>query len=98
MIDLHRSTQRRPQTPVAEPPDECAPDTASVADERMATYAALALIARLPPDRSEVVVLRSIAGLDVGQVAAIIGKRPGTVRVLAHRGLRRLKDLVETDR
>jgi RNA polymerase sigma-70 factor (ECF subfamily) len=38
------------------------------------------------------VTLRVVAGLDVGQVAAIVGKRPGTVRVLAHRGLRRLAE------
>jgi DNA-directed RNA polymerase specialized sigma24 family protein len=28
----------------------------------------------------------------VAEVAAIVGKRPGTVRVLQHRGLRRLAD------
>ena len=54
------------------------------------TAEALALVALLPPDQAEVVALRVIAGLDVAQVAQIIGKRPGTVRVLAHRGLRRL--------
>jgi len=31
-----------------------------------------------------------VAGLEVRQVARIVGKRPGAVRVLAHRGLRRL--------
>jgi len=35
-------------------------------------------------------VLRVVAGLAVDRVAAIMGKRPGTVRVLTHRGLRRL--------
>jgi RNA polymerase sigma-70 factor (ECF subfamily) len=50
----------------------------------------MALIATLPPDQAEVVMLRVVAGLDVTEVARILGKRPGTVRVLAHRGLRRL--------
>jgi DNA-directed RNA polymerase specialized sigma24 family protein len=31
-----------------------------------------------------------VAGLAVDRVAEIMGKRPGTVRVLTHRGLRRL--------
>ena len=35
-------------------------------------------------------MLRVVAGLGVDRVAAIMGKRPGTVRVLTHRGLRRL--------
>ena len=32
-----------------------------------------------------------IGGLDVDQVAQLLGKRPGTVRVLQHRALRRLQ-------
>ncbi len=44
-------------------------------------------------------LLRTIAGLDVAHVAGIMGKRPGTVRVLAHRGLRTLASRLEdTDR
>jgi RNA polymerase sigma-70 factor, ECF subfamily len=39
-----------------------------------------------------VVALRVVAGLEVGEVARIVGKQPGAVRVLAHRGLRRLAD------
>jgi RNA polymerase sigma-70 factor (ECF subfamily) len=35
-------------------------------------------------------LLRALAGLEVRQVARIMGKRPGTVRVLQHRALRRL--------
>ena len=31
----------------------------------------------------------------MAEVARIVGKRPGTVRVLAHRGLRRLARRVE---
>jgi RNA polymerase sigma-70 factor (ECF subfamily) len=39
--------------------------------------------------------LRVIAGLDAEHVGRIMGKRPGTVRVLQHRGLRRLAELLE---
>jgi len=49
-----------------------------------------ALVAALPGDQAEVVLLRVLAGLDVEQVAEIMGKRPGTVRVLQHQALRRL--------
>jgi RNA polymerase sigma-70 factor (ECF subfamily) len=65
-------------------------DPGDVAIDAIATRAALAMIAALPPDQAEAVALRAVAGLDVAQVAAIMGKRPGTVRVLAHRGLREL--------
>jgi DNA-directed RNA polymerase specialized sigma24 family protein len=36
-----------------------------------------------------------LGGLDVAEVARIVGKRPSAVRVLAHRGLRRLARQVE---
>jgi RNA polymerase sigma-70 factor (ECF subfamily) len=54
----------------------------------------LALIARLPREQAEVVTLRYIADLDVAATAATLGKEPGAVRVLAHRGLRRLEKLL----
>jgi RNA polymerase sigma-70 factor (ECF subfamily) len=38
-----------------------------------------------------------VAGLDVDRVAAIMDKRPGTVRVLTHRGLRRLAERLGAD-
>jgi RNA polymerase sigma-70 factor (ECF subfamily) len=52
--------------------------------------AALAHIASLPPDQADVVLLRVVAGLDVEEVAAIVGKKPGAVRVLQHRALKQL--------
>lgn len=92
-IDAARQAARRPVRPL--PPDQlpdrpAADDPAGAALEAQATREALALIAALPPDQAEVVALRVIAGLDATQVGEIVGKRPGTVRVLAHRGLRRL--------
>jgi RNA polymerase sigma-70 factor, ECF subfamily len=59
------------------------------------TRAALTLIAELPPHQAEVVALRVLGGLQVAEVARIVGKRPGAVRVLAHRGLRRLAQRLE---
>jgi len=92
-IDAARQAACRPVRPV---PTELLPerpardDPAEAALEAQATAEALALIAELPPDQAEVVTLRVVAGLDVAQVAELVGRRPGTVRVLAHRGLRRL--------
>ena len=44
------------------------------------------------------VLLRVIAGLDVADVAAIVGKKPGTVRVLQHRALTRLSEEIQRER
>ena len=70
-----------------------APDAADVALERMSTRAAVAAVATLPKDQAEIILLRVLAGLDTHQVARIVGKSPGAVRVAAHRGLRQLASL-----
>jgi RNA polymerase sigma-70 factor, ECF subfamily len=60
--------------------------------------AALAHIASLPPDQAEVVLLRVVAGLDVEDVATIVGKKAGAVRVLQHRALKRLSGKLVRER
>jgi len=57
--------------------------------ERMATERALRLIAALPAHQAEAVMLRAVFGLDVSQTVAVLGKRPGAVRIATMRGLRR---------
>jgi RNA polymerase sigma-70 factor (ECF subfamily) len=65
------------------------------ADARiLADDAARALVAGLPRDQAEVVLLRVVAGFDAEEVAAIVGKRAGAVRVLQHRALRRLAERI----
>jgi RNA polymerase sigma-70 factor (ECF subfamily) len=70
------------------------PDAAQIALDNLATKSAVALLAQLPPLQAEVIMLRVIAGLDTEAVADILGKTPGNVRVMAHRGLKRLEDLL----
>jgi RNA polymerase sigma-70 factor, ECF subfamily len=87
--------QELPATGVAEPaaPD----DPAATVLEDASTRAALALIATLPAGQAEAIVLRVVAGLEVKQVAELMDKRPATVRVLTHRGLRRLAERLGAD-
>lgn len=69
-------------------------DTAAQALERFDTEAALALIATLPPDQAEIIMLRVVAGLEVADVARVVRKSPGAVRVTSHRALRKLRELL----
>ena len=72
-------------------------DPAREAVERMATRHALRLIAELPANQAEAVMLRVVVGMDVTQTAEILGKRPGAIRVASMRGLRRLATMVGAD-
>jgi RNA polymerase sigma-70 factor (ECF subfamily) len=93
-LDELRKTSRRKEDngDVAEyVTDWPAPDdTEQAAAEREDTERALRLIARLPKDQAEAVLLRVVAGLDVAQTATVLDKRDGAVRIAAMRGLKRL--------
>lgn len=93
VIDRHRYEARRPESPTGDvgPLDRPASDdTFAAALEDISTGAALALIASLPPEQAEIIVLRVVVGMDATEVARMVGKSPGAVRVAAHRGLRSL--------
>jgi RNA polymerase sigma-70 factor, ECF subfamily len=97
-VDAGRSRSRRLDVPLAlaEAADQpLAPDTAELALEAISTRSVMALIMSLPTDHAEIIMLRVVAGLEAADVARIVGKSPGAVRVTAHRALRRLAGLAE---
>jgi RNA polymerase sigma-70 factor (ECF subfamily) len=92
-IDDRRRVRRRTEEPIDPATQEhvaTVRDAALDAIDQLGTAWALEVVASLPPDQAEAVMLRVVAGLDVKQTAEVLGKRPGAVRVAAMRGLRRL--------
>jgi RNA polymerase sigma-70 factor (ECF subfamily) len=51
----------------------------------------------LSPLQRQVLMLRVVADLSVEETAAIVGKRPETVRVLQHRALKSVRKRIEED-
>ncbi|MFF1902233.1 RNA polymerase sigma factor [Kitasatospora sp. NPDC058218] len=97
-LDHLRARRRRP---VADLPFEylaelaAGEDTAGAALAAVGTADALALISRLPRDQAEAVLLRVVMELDAESAARVLGKKSGSVRMAAHRGLKRLAKLLE---
>ena len=90
-IDERRRAGRRPEHPTDQAdPGTPTRDTATEVLEGDSTAWALSLIATLPTDQAEAVMLRVVAGLDVAGTAHVLGKRSGAVRIATMRGLRRL--------
>lgn len=101
LVQHWRRQGRRPSQPVA--PETLVdivasdnPEAESVAG-LTAAEAAMAIRAALSPDQAEIILLRVLGGLSVEQVASALGKRAATVRVLQHRGLRRLGEKFPPD-
>lgn len=99
LIDLRRARGRRITTIAfdSEHRDHAdhASDPSRIVNDNAATQEAIALISKLPEKQAEVVLLRVVADLDVDSVAAMLGKSTGVVRVLSHRGLKRLAELLQ---
>ena len=85
MIDAFRTRSRRPEKLVSDTPLRVVSEGADASIERVEW--AQDVLQQLPPTQAEVVMLRVILGFTVDEVAELIDKSPGAVRVLAHRGL-----------
>lgn len=96
--DEQRRLGRRPVPVDTEMLLAVRPDGADVhgaVEEILTTEAALELVARLPREQAEMVLLRHVVGLDVEHTARVVGKKAGAVRVAVHRALRKLAALLE---
>lgn len=102
VIDQTRQLMRRPAASLEALPDLAladlpglrSPDTAELALENLATRAAIDVIASLPPQQAEVIMLRVVAGLSHETIARLLDRSPGAIRIAAHRGLHRLASVL----
>ena len=98
-MDLCRANARRPGLVCAPDDDPHEPvgtcDTAVTALEALSTDTALSVIAALPREQAQAVLLRAVVGLDACTAGEVLGKRAGAVRVAAHRGLMKLARQVQ---
>lgn len=92
MIDAFRRQRTRPEDLSAQPEIAATEPAADAWIERLEW--AEEILQQLPQAQAEVVLLRTVAGFSVDEVAAIVDKSPGAVRVLAHRGLERVLELL----
>jgi RNA polymerase sigma-70 factor (ECF subfamily) len=99
-LDSARRRARRPADPTDMATLAHLParhDTPDAALGALTTRWAMEQILALPRTEAEAVLLRAVVGLDAAAAGRVLGKRPGTVRVAAHRGLRRLARALEDD-
>jgi RNA polymerase sigma-70 factor (ECF subfamily) len=84
-----RSLRRHPQAPLESAAglvDQG--DPADVVVRRERASSAVSALRRLPADRRRAVVLRFVEEMSTAEIAGVLGKSEGAVRVLIHRALR----------
>ena len=99
-LDHLRRRQRQPLADVGldavlERP--CDADVAREVVDALGTREALDMVAGLPVDQAEAIMLRTVLGFDAPTAARLLGKRPGAVRSATHRGLKALARRLDQD-
>ena len=89
----HRELPLEAAAVIADPLD--VEDRAAVRDEALAAWAA---VGRLPADRRRALVLRFVEEMSTAEIAGVLGRSEGAVRVLIHRALRSVARDLETGR
>lgn len=97
VADHRRTQRRRPATPTAPEDLHAAADPAEPVDRAAVEglagdVAARRIVEIVGPDAGEIVLLRVVAGLSVEEVARIVGRSAGAVRVQQHRALKKLAE------
>lgn len=76
---------------VAVPDDDLGPEDRAVASD--STRRMQGLLRQLPATQREVLMMRTVVGLTAKETAAALGLTPGSVHVLQHRAVTRLRNL-----
>ncbi|MGC8481429.1 MAG: RNA polymerase sigma factor, partial [Acidimicrobiales bacterium] len=98
--DHFRRVRRRPRISATDRVEEFEPhlaDPAEIDAQIEIDEAVRDLVGGLSNEQAEVLLLRVVAGLSADEVAQIIGKPEGTVRVIQSRALRRLAKKLRDD-
>jgi len=97
VLNERRTSRRHPAEPLADSAAAVLADPLDVEGRAVRNEEALAAwhaVGRLPGDRRLAVVLRFVDEMSTAEIAGVLGKTEGAVRVLIHRALRSVaKDL-----
>jgi RNA polymerase sigma-70 factor (ECF subfamily) len=99
VVDEIRRRARRPSDAT---PDEglvAAGPSGDTEDDAMARVGVdhvREVLARLSPDQRDVLLLRILGGLTIAEIAGVIGKREGAVKMLQARGIAGLRTQIST--
>jgi RNA polymerase sigma-70 factor, ECF subfamily len=98
IIDNRRKASSRNEMPLVEEFDSIAGehDPVQVVEDQMVVEQVQAVLGELKPLKRDVLILRFIVGLSLNEVASILGRTIGSIKVTQHRALRELRTMLET--
>ena len=96
--NYYRDRSRKPQTPLEsiEPP-AARHSTEDLVEGREELRAVIENLQELPDDRREALVMRFALGMDNREIARAMGKSDGATKVLIHRAIKQLQELLDAE-
>jgi RNA polymerase sigma-70 factor (ECF subfamily) len=96
--NYYRDRSRRPQTTIDDAgPLATAHTTEGLVQERDDLERILRGVQQLPDDRREALIMRFALGMDNREIARALGRTDGATKVLLHRAIRQLEEIVRED-
>jgi RNA polymerase sigma-70 factor, ECF subfamily len=93
--NYYRDRARKPQTPIDDAGVISAPHTTeSLVEDRDDLKRILEGVQQLPGDRREALIMRFALGMDNREIARAMGRSDGATKVLIHRAIRQLEEIV----
>jgi RNA polymerase sigma-70 factor, ECF subfamily len=94
--NYYRDRSRKPQTPIEDAGVLAEPHTTeALVESRDDLTRILDSIQDLPDDRREALIMRFALGMDNREIARALGRTDGATKVLLHRAIRQLEELVK---
>ena len=95
--NLYRDRSRRPQTPIDDTTGlHTLHTTEDLVEGRDELARILEGVRELPDDRREALIMRFALGMDNREIARAMGKTDGATKVLLHRAIKQLEQIVAT--
>jgi RNA polymerase sigma-70 factor, ECF subfamily len=93
--NLYRDRARKPAASIEESPALSDPHTTEqLVEDREQLQGVLDGVSRLPDDRREALIMRFALGMDNREIARALGRSDGATKVLIHRAIKQLHELV----
>jgi RNA polymerase sigma-70 factor, ECF subfamily len=94
--NFYRDRARKPQTAIEDAGIISAPHTTEMLVEGREELArVLAGVDQLPDDRREALIMRFALGMDNREIARALGRSDGATKVLLHRAIKQLEEIVK---
>src|SRR6058998_2137599 len=96
--NLYRDRSRRPQTPIDDTTMLVTPHTTEdLVEGRDELKRILEGVEQLPDDRREALIMRFALGMDNREIARALGKTDGATKVLIHRAIKQIEQLLREE-